>query len=195
MESNGGVGFQPAHGRSPGSDGTTVGRMPTAPWGAMVAWAPSPRMDDRLGVTAPQRARCPLHHGKGLQSLQKQENTVGDGFIPSRASEAATAKRSGVMYSVPTAPRGSTQTRRFGVPSIQERFGPRPAPWPMAVSGLRDRVEPRRCLLPADAEPVAAPAAADNCRTVARPITSWRGPIRLAPLAQGDMGIETPHAG
>jgi hypothetical protein len=49
--------------------------------------------------------------------------------------------------------------------------------------------------LPADADPVAAPAAADNCRSVAWPITSRRGPIRLAPLAQGDMGSETPHAG
>jgi hypothetical protein len=49
--------------------------------------------------------------------------------------------------------------------------------------------------LPADADPVAAPAAADNCRSVAWPITSRRGPIRLAALAQGDMGSETPHAG
>jgi hypothetical protein len=163
MGSNGGVGSQPAHERSSRSDGTTVGRMPTAPWGAMVAWASSPRMDDRLGVTAPQWQDAhgtmgsnggvgsqPAHgrssrsdgtttgtmlHRKGLQSLQKQENTVGDRFIPSRASEAATAKRSGVMYSVPTAPRGSTQTRRFGVPSTQERFGPRPAPWPKPSRG------------------------------------------------------------
>jgi hypothetical protein len=32
MGSNGGVGSQPAHGRSSRSDGTTTGTMPTAPW-------------------------------------------------------------------------------------------------------------------------------------------------------------------
>jgi hypothetical protein len=167
MGSNGGVGSQPAHGRSSRSDGTTTGRMPTAPWG---------------GASIPPITRkyCRgwVYPIPSIGSRNRQ--TVGsDVFRPDgSAREHTDTTLRGTEYS-------GTVRSETGLVAVTEN----------RVRSTVTDVEPRRCLLPADAEPVAAPAATDHCRTVARPITSWRGPIRLAPLAQGDMGIETPHAG
>jgi hypothetical protein len=81
--------------------GRTVGRMPTAPWGALVAWASSPRRVDRLrggGTTAGRMPTAPWEAMVAWASSPRRVDRLRGG--------GTTAGR------MPTSPREAMGTRR-----------------------------------------------------------------------------------